>query len=347
MKILVVSDATKFALTDVYNGYTHALEQLKIPYESHPYHHFRGICSDATCFHRIHSIALTKQKEFTHIMFIGGLNVPDYIFDSLYHVKSIVVATEDPHSFDPLKHKLQKIDYYFSNERSIGESDKLKNTYYCPTAGDSQECGRIPRDFIDDRYKSDILFLGAIYPNRRKLLESIIPFVEKHKLSFKICGHVHYMPKNSPLWEYVFDARTIPHMETVKYYNGAKIVLNMLRDTTWNPRSKTGKNPYNRGKFIAESLNPRAYEVPLCQSFMLLEDTRAEAREVFTNKEVGFFSNGESLKRRLRYFLFGPGKLKMDSMILKAYNKVSTYHTYLRRMIYIKSIIEKDLPPES
>ena len=341
MKILVVSDATKFALTDVYNGYTHALEQLKIPYESHPYHHFRGICSDSTCFHRIHSIALTKQKEFTHIMFIGGLNVPDYIFDSLYHIKSIVVATEDPHSFDPLKHKLQKIDYYFSNERSVGESDKFKNTYYCPTAGDSQECGRIPRDFIDDRYKSDILFLGAIYPNRRKLLESIIPFVKKHKLSFKICGHVHYMPKNSPLWEYVFDARTIPHMETVKYYNGAQIVLNMLRDTTWNPRSKTGKNPYNRGKFVAESLNPRAYEVPLCQSFMLLEDTRAEAREVFTNKEVGFFSNEESLKRRLRYFLFGPGKLKMDSMITKAYNKVSTYHTYLRRMLYIKSIIDQ------
>lgn len=340
MKILVVSDATKFALTDVYNGYIHALEQLKIPYESHPYHHFRGICSDTTCFHRIHSIALTKQKEFTHIMFIGGLNVPDYIFYSLYHVKSIVVATEDPHSFDPLKHKLKKIDYYFSNEKSIGESEKFRNTYYCPTAGDSQECGRIPRDFIDEKYKSDILFLGAIYPNRRKLLESIIPLVEKYNLSFKICGHVHYMPKNSPLWKFVFDARTIPHMETVKYYNGAKIVLNMLRDTTWNPRSKTGKNPYNRGKFVAHSLNPRAYEVPLCQSFMLLEDIRAEAKEVFTDQEVGFFSDGESLKEKLIYFLFGPGKLKIDSMIVKAYNKVSTYHTYLQRMIYIKSVID-------
>src|SRR4030042_2951527 len=140
MKILIVSDATRFALTDVYNGYIHALEQLKIPYESHPYHHFRGICSDATCFHRIHSIALTKTKEFTHMMFIGGLNVPDYIFESLYHIKSIVVATEDPHSFDPMKHRLNHIDYYFSNERSIGNCKKFKNTYYCPTAGDNQEC---------------------------------------------------------------------------------------------------------------------------------------------------------------------------------------------------------------
>jgi len=341
MKILIVSDATSFALTDVYNGYIHALDQLKISYESHPYHHFRGICSDATCFHRIHSLVLTKQKEFTHIMFIGGLNVPDYIFDSLYHIKSIIVATEDPHSFDPLKHKLHKIDYYFTNERSIGISKKFKNTYYCPTAGDTQECGRIPRDFLDERYKSDILFLGAIYPNRRKLLESIIPFVEENNISFKICGHVHYMPKTSSLWKYVFDARTIPHIETVKYYNGARIVLNMLRDITWNPRTKSQKNPYNRGKYVAESLNPRAYEVPLCQSFMLLEDTRAEAREIFTDKEIGFFSDEQSLNESLKYFLFEADESKIDNMIIKAYNRVANSHTYLHRMTYIKNILSQ------
>lgn len=275
------------------------------------------------------------------MMFIGGLNVPDYIFESLYHIKSIVVATEDPHSFDPMKHRLNHIDYYFSNERSIGNCKKFKNTYYCPTAGDNQECGRIPRDFIDEKYKSDILFLGAIYPNRRKLLESIIPLVEEKGLSFKVCGHVQYMPKSSPLWKYVFDARTIPHIETVKYYNGAKIVLNMLRDTTWNPRTKSGKNPYNRGKFSAESLNPRAYEVPLCQSFMLLEDTRDEAREVFTDKDVGFFSDEQTLNDQLKYFLYGDGKDKLDNMILSAYNTVSSKHTYLHRMLYIRDILDQ------
>ena len=340
MKLLIVSDATNFALTDVYNGYVNALEKLKIPFESHPYHHFRGICSDATCFHRIHSIALSKHKEFTHIMFIGGLNVPDYIFDSLYHIKSIVVATEDPHTFDPLKSKLDKIDYYFSNERTIGDNPKYKNAYYCPTAGNPQECGRIPREFLDDRYKSDILFLGAIYPNRRKLLESIIPFVEKHKLSYKICGHVHYLPKKSPLWKYAFDVRTIPHIETIKYYNGAKVVLNILRDTKWNPRTKSGKNPYNRSRFGAESLNPRAYEVPLCQSFMLLEDTRAEAREIFTTDDVGFFNDEQSLLKELDFFLLKGGDDLLEGMAFRAYNKVSDHHTYFHRMLYIKSVLD-------
>lgn len=341
MKLLIVSDATNFALTDVYNGYIYALQQLKIPHESHPYHHFRGICSDATCFHRIHSIVLSTHKEFTHIMFIGGLNVPEYIFDSLYHIKSIVIATEDPHTFDPLKKKLDKINYYFSNERTIGINKKYKNTYYCPTAGDPNECGKIPREHLDDRYKSDILFLGAVYPNRRKLLESIIPFVEKYKLNFKICGHVHYIPKKSILWKYIFDARTIPHQETVRYYNGAKIILNMLRDTTWNPRTKSGKNPYNRSRFNAESLNPRAYEVPLCQSFMLLEDIRSEAREIFTKNEVGFFNDEKSLIKELKYFLLGAGKNKREDMAFEAYRKVSDSHTYLHRMLYIQNILEK------
>ena len=341
MKFLIVSDATKFALTDVYNGYKHALKQLGIPYQSFPYHNFREIVSDKSSWHTIHSEALIKSNEVTHIMFIGGLSVPEFILDSLYHIKSVVIATEDPHSFDPLKKKLEKIDYYFSNEKSIGDSGKYPNVYYCPTAGSEDECGRIPADRLDEKYRSDILFLGALYPNRRKLLESVIPFVKKNKLSMKICGHVRYMPKSSPLWEYVFDQRTIPHDETVMYYNGAKISINILRDIKWNPKTKSQKNPHNKSRFIGVSLNPRAYEVPLCQAFMLLEDTREEAREIFTENEVGFFSDEKSLIKQLRYYLLGPGKELRDKMAFEAYKKVAQEHTYTHRMLFIKNILEK------
>lgn len=340
MKILLVSDATKFALTDIYYGYTHALKQLKIPYETFPYHHFRDIASDNVCYHVMHSTALMKSKNFSHVFFIGGLNIPSYIFESLYDVKSVVISSEDPHSFDPMKNRLDHIDYYFSNERTVGNSKKYKNTYYCPTAGSSHECGKFPLEILEEKYHSDILFLGAIYPNRRKLLESIIPLVKKHNLNFKICGHVQYLPKKSPLWEYVFDARTVPHIETVKYYNGAKIVLNILRDIRWNPRTKSEKNPYNRSRFKAESLNPRAYEVPLCQSFMLLEDSRPEAREIFNRNEVGFFSDEETLNKRIRYYLLGRGSKKREEIAFNAYKKVAQNHTYINRFLTIKNILK-------
>jgi len=339
IKVLLISDATKFALTDVYYGYKHAFNQLKIPFETFPYHNFRKITADEICYHVMHSTALIKSKGFTHVMLIGGLNIPQFMFDSLYHIKSIVVSTEDPHSFDPLKHRLNHIDYYFSNERSIGESEKYKNTYYCPTAASPHECGFLPLEVLEDGYKSDILFLGALYPNRRKYLEALIPLVKKHKLSYKICGHVQYLPKKSPLWEYVYDQRTIPHHETVKYYNGAKISLNILRDIKWNPRTKSEKNPYNKSRFKAESLNPRAYEVPLCQSFMLLEDIRAEGKEIFNTNEVGFFSDEASLIKKTKYYLLGAGAKKREEMAFNAYKKVAQNHTYINRLAYIRDII--------
>jgi len=343
IKIYLVSDATRFAISDVYHGYAKALKSLGIAHEEFPYHLFRHILADEMAYHVIHSTSLIKSKKFTHAMFIGGMrNVPDFMLESLYHVKSVVVATEDPHSFDPNKGRLGKIDYYFSNERSIAASGRYKNVHYASTGGCNEECGITPREYVDEKYHSDILFLGALYPNRQKVLEQIIPMVQRTGLSFKICGHVAYMKKSSPLREYVFDARTIPHAETVKYYNGARASINILRDTHWSPRSKSGKNPLNKSKFASESLNPRAYEVPLCGALMFLEDTRPEAREVFTEDEVVFFSEGEQLSERLESYLIAKDPSVAREMAMAAFRKVSSAHTYVHRLRSIMDVLRAD-----
>lgn len=342
VKVLLIADSTHFALTDIYYGYMYALEKLKIKFESFPWHHLRELLLDKHCYSIMHSTALIKENGFTHVFFIGGLNIPDFILNNLYHLKSVVIATEDPHSSSPMLNRLDKINYYFTNERSIANSGRYDNVYYCPTAGSTHECGKIPREYIEEKYQSDVLFLGALYPNRVKLMESIIPLVEKYNLNFKICGHTHYMKKKSPLWKYVFESGTIPHNETVKYYNGAKTILNMYRDIGWNPRTVTKRNPYNRKKFPAESLNPRAYEVPLCQSFMVIEDIRPESRDIFNEDEVAFFSDEKSLQKRLRYYLVGRGKSKREQMAFKAYRKVAENHTYIHRLQTIMKVIEEN-----
>jgi spore maturation protein CgeB len=340
LKILLVADTASFALTDVFYGYQRAMKSLNIAHEAFPYHQSVELLSLKMSYHLVHSTALIKDNGFTHVMFIGGLNIPTFIYNNLYHVKSVIVSTEDPHVSKPLLDNLDKIDYYFSNERTIGNDKNLKNTYYSPTAACPFECGKLPIEQLPEKYHSDILFLGAMYPNRVKLLEQLIPMVEKYKLSFKLCGHVGYMDKKSPLWKYVYDARTIPHAETISYYNGAKTVINILRDVNWNSRDNTHTNPY-KASYIAESLNPRAYEVPLCQSFMLIDDSRAEARDIFTENEVGFFSDGPSLIKAVKYYLLGKGKNFREKMIFNAFRKVSENHTYSHRMLFIKSILEK------
>ena len=119
------------------------------------------------------------------------------------------------------------------------------------------------------------------------------------------------------------------------------IVLNFFRDITWNPKTSNKLNPHNSDNFAAESLNPRAYEASLCGTLQLLEDSRAESREVFTEEEVGFFSDAESLAESIQFFLREENEDLKRGMESKAFMKVSTQHTYVNRMQHILYVLAK------
>jgi spore maturation protein CgeB len=346
MKIFLVSDTASFALTDVYYGYLNSFQKKGIETVGYPFHHFVTHHRESICLSMIHSQALLRSNGFTHILFIGGLNIPPEYLESFPGIKVGIISTEDPHSFDPLKDRLDKLDYYFTNESAVVSSGLFPNAHYCPTAADPSTCGAVPRHSLDLQYLTDILFLGAVYPNRRKMLEGIIPWVKENNLSMKILGHPQYVPKSSPIWEFVPKenynsrtgaVRTIPHEETIKYYNGAKVSLNFFRDVSWSP---SGENTLNSLGLIPESMNPRAYEIPLCGGFQLLEDTRKEAREFFTESQVGFFSDTRGLKRQLKRFLLAPGATELrEKMSRDAAFQVVTKGTYMERVNRILKII--------
>jgi len=350
MKVLLVSDTTHFALTDVYYGYLHAFQDMGVDVVGYPMHHFIEHHKKKICLALIHSQALLKVNGYTHIIFIGGLNIPREFLESFHGiVKVCVVATEDPHTFDPLRQNLDVIDYYFTNERAIALSGEYGNVYYSPTAADTRVCGCVPRERLKEEYLSDILFLGAIYPNRQKYLEKIIPWVKKSGIHLKVLGHPQYLPQTSPIWEYIppenyipggTAIRTIPHEETVRYYNGAKISLNFYRDVTWDPSREDLVNHYNTKNYKPESMNPRSYEVPLCGGFLLTEDTRSETREFYTEDQVGFFSNTRELLRGLKKFLVNRNAEQIRTeMAQRAYLRVATRGTYLERAKGLVSVI--------
>lgn len=350
-KVFLVSDPLHFALTDVYYGYVHAFEKLGVDCTVYPLHQFLQHHKEHICMSVIHSEALIKENGYTHVFFVGGLNIPTRILESFPgNIKVGVIATEDPHNFEPNLERIKVFDYYFTNERALLNKG-LPNLYYVPTAGDNVSCGALPREMLDSKYHSDILFLGAVYPNRYKMLKSLVPLVKENNLKMKIMGHPHLIKKDSPLWEFIppenFDKNgkltTIPHEESVKYYNGAKLSLNFFRDVTWHPLYEKGQvNPFYTQGVSPESLNPRAYEVPLCGSFMLLEDTRSEAREVFSEDEVGFFKDTRQLKSQVKKFLLKSNSSDLRvKMSQKAFVKVSTQHTYLNRAQSILNIINR------
>lgn len=173
LKILLVADTSPFALTDVYYGYQRALKGLNIQHEAFPYHESKELLSLKVSYHLIHSTALIKDNKFTHVMFIGGLNIPPFIYDNLYHVKSVIVATEDPHTSTPLLSNLDKIDYYFSNERAIGNDPKLEKVYYCPTAACPFECGRLPLQQLPENITVISCFWGHYTPTVLNYLSTL------------------------------------------------------------------------------------------------------------------------------------------------------------------------------
>lgn len=349
MKILLVSDIAQFALTDVYYGYLHAFQKLGVDVVGFPLHHFVNHHKENMCLSMVHSQALIKANQYTHVFFIGGLSIPPEFLESFPGIKVGVISTEDPHSFDPLRDRLSFMDYYFTNERSVVSSENNPKVHYCPTAADHTVCGSVPRAHLDSKYLCDILFLGAIYPNRRKFLEGIIPWVKENNLHLKIIGHPQYVPKESPIWNFVspenYDPRTgsiitIPHEETVKYYNGAKVSLNFFRDVTWSPARADQKNDLNKNNIVAESMNPRAYEVPLCGGFLMMEDTRKEAREFYKEDQVSFFTNVSSLKKQLKKYLLGENSEQLrEAMTQRAFMRVTTHGTYMIRAKEILRII--------
>jgi len=71
-----------------------------------------------------------------------------------------------------------------------------------------------------------------------------------------------------------------------------------------------------------------------------LEDTRKEAREVFSEDEVVFFNTGKTLSDKLEYYLEGDGKFKSSAMKSKSMIKVATKHTYTHRMKHILGCIK-------
>lgn len=336
IKILLVSDFTSFALTDVYNGYVKALKSLKINYDSIPLHNLVNFYPKDKCISLMHSQAVLKSNGYTHVFFIGGLNIPESVLESMYGVKVVIIGTEDPHTSKPLIDRIDKIDYYFTNERSLTTLN-YSNIYYCPTAADTSSCVYIPENSLDDKFKSDILFLGALYPNRAKLIEGLLPYIKEKNIDLKLCGHMMFIDKESPLWEYVVTSETVDHRDTIRYYNGASITLNIFRDIDWDPRGES----INRYKedVKAVSMNPRCYEVPMCRSILATDDSREEVREIFNNDEVIIFNSADDLIEQIDYHLFEAQEDYIKNKKSRAYNKVATAHTYTHRLRTILKII--------
>lgn len=199
------------------------------------------------------------------------------------YFRTAMIGTEAPYLTTLEVQLAACYDAVFTNERASVPTYAL----HCPRAY------YLPHAYNPDVHRpdgaaiaSDVVFVGSLFDERRALFDG----VDWTGIDFRCRGY--------DLARDVQTADIVPNADTAALYRGAKIALNHHRTTT----------SHASGQHIrpeeAESLGPRAYEIAACGAFQLMDDSRAEAREVFGDSLVTYRAgDSDDLARQVRHWL--------------------------------------------
>lgn len=174
------------------------------------------------------------------------------------------------------------------------------------------------------RYGSDISFLGAGYPNRRRAFKHLA------NKDFKIWGS-DWDGEETLAANIQLGGRRIEPEESVKIYNASKINLNL--HSSINPDTLV-----SHGDFV----NPRTFELASMEAFQLA-DKRTLMDELFKEDEIATFENMDEMLEKADYFLNRPEE--REKYAKKARIRVLKEHTYHKRMKTLVEYMENSFGP--
>ncbi len=344
-KILIVNNYSRFASVDVWAGICGAFRDLGHQTLNYSIHNMRAFLSQDMMEHHIVSTVLSTKNNFTHVLFVGSTFLHDHVPLTLRKcgVKVAYWSLEDPHALDQNYRFMELVDYYFTNERRVAKEFPQK-AIYLPTAGDHHACMPSNRDNteIPDWMFNDIVFCGNVYPNRQELLEKIIPLVDKKGYKFSIVGVTSFMKdKNkSPLKKHILGEYegVVDHRWLVMFYGLSKLVINIEREDSWEYDERFSTN--RKFKMTGESLNPRAYEIPLCAGGLQLIDNKRE--EVYDDRVLRdkehfvIYKDADDLCQKTEYYLEHEEERK--KIVEAARKHAFDNHTYIARAYRMRKV---------
>lgn len=176
-------------------------------------------------------------------------------------------------------------------------------------------------------YQSDICFIGSAWPGRLPVIDRLHPFLLQKK--FIIIGDGWEKLKHYQQLKRGIISKKIPPDEVARYYNGAKIVLNIHRTS-----DDLGRNPR---KLPARTPNNRTFDIAACGSFQLATKRADLGRFYQMNKEMVDYLGIEDLKRKMIYYLQHEHQRK--AIARGAYRRTLKEHTYVARMRKLVGIL--------
>ncbi|MCM3746886.1 glycosyltransferase [Paenibacillus pasadenensis] len=208
-------------------------------------------------------------------------------------------------------HELEAVDFY----RSLGAA----NVSYMPL-------GVNPALFkakqVEREYRSDICFVGQGFWNRIALFNKVLPSLEGRRVV--IAGGEWQRLRQFKRYKRWIRQGFMPVEETVNFYNGAKIVLNVHRTT--NP----GLDNHNDAGLRGASINPRTYEIAACGTLQMT-DVRDDLPRYFTpGRELVTFQTPLDLVSKINYFL--ENEHERRAIAVRGMLRTMREHTFVSRV---------------
>jgi spore maturation protein CgeB len=269
------------------------------------------------------------------VLVMNGLHVfpPDHLeqIDAIRNmgIPAVIWFVDDPYVSDLTVTIAPHYDYVFTHERSclpLYQSIGCTRVYHLPLAA---HFGLFRPMYVPWQYRSDICFIGVAFWNRVQLIDEIAPYLQDKRVL--IGGSLwERMTHYSSLQRFVHGS-WIEVPETVKYYNGAKIVINLHRTT------EAGKDNLNGINWPAESINPRTFEMAACGTLQLT-DLRSELPEHYAiGSEIAVFQNAEQLIQQIDYYL--THEQERLQVAARGYRRTKNHHTFSNRIRKLLDII--------
>jgi spore maturation protein CgeB len=250
-------------------------------------------------------------------------------------VITVLWLVEDPYEIDyHCGAMVQSYQYVFTNERQAVSAYGRPNVFYLPWCCNPRVHRRIS---IPPSYRSDVCFVGMGFPNRLQVI---------NELAQELCHLKVLLIGDWEKWgllDRTLANCVIPTVtdfwEVQRYYNGAKINLNIHRDPVDPPSG-------NREGIPATSPNDRVFSLAGCGAFQLVDDLRTDLRDCFViAEELELFASVDDLWAKIQYYL--SAEAEREKMAQAAQIRAYRDHTFVQRIEEVFRKINKPLLPKT
>ncbi|WP_409348142.1 CgeB family protein [Paenibacillus gyeongsangnamensis] len=271
---------------------------------------------------------LAEQHRPDLVLVLNGLHVfpPDHL-EQVERIRQLGIHTavwfaDDPYFTDFTAAIGPKYDTVLTHEQScipFYKSLGCPKVIYLPLAADTQTFQPQPSG---PAYQSDICFIGNAFWNRAAFFDRIARYLA-HKRVVIAGGFWERMSKFKLLKPQIRSG-WMPVEESVKYYSGAKIVINLHRSHDHPDDNK------NRQRIPAQSVNPRTYEISACGTLQLT-DLRDDLTRYYTpGVELDVYRTPEELLYKIDYYLHHEEQRR--TIAYNGLRRTLLEHSYLSRI---------------